>query len=386
MNKKALEEKKAAIKALMSEILNGAVTENRAMTADEITEYDKLEAEVRGIDETISRIDANRDSMEPEQRGRDTENRAAAEEKQFLDFIMGRISEIRAGEQNITLDNNSAIIPETIANRIIKAVKERSPILARATIYSVKGTLKIPVYGDKTVDGTAHNINVAYGSEFTALTADAGAFTSVDLAGYLVGALTLIGRSVENNSQFNVVDFIIDEMADRIADFLEKELLVGTGASNSHCTGATNTTNTLTAASSTAITADELIDLQAKIKSAYQKEAAWYMNTATFGVVRKLKDNNGRYLLQDNISQEFPYILLGKPVFLSDNMPAIAAGAKSVLYGDARGLAVNLRENLSIQVLREAYATAHALGVVAWMEVDSKVVNNQMLACLVQKS
>lgn len=57
---------------------------------------------------------------------------------------------------------------------------------------------------------------------------------------------------------------------------------------------------------------------------------------------------------------------------------------KTVLYGDYSGLSVNFRENISIQVLREKYATQHAIGVVSWFEFDSRVTNNQKLAALVQ--
>ena len=110
------------------------------------------------------------------------------------------------------------------------------------------------------------------------------------------------------------------------------------------------------------------------------------MNSATFTVIRKLKDSQNRYLLQDNIAGEFPYMLLGKPVFLSDNMPTIEGSAKTVLYGDLSGLSVNFRESIQTQVLTEKYATMHAIGVVAWFEFDSKVTDNQKLAVLVQKA
>jgi HK97 family phage major capsid protein len=63
-----------------------------------------------------------------------------------------------------------------------------------------------------------------------------------------------------------------------------------------------------------------------------------------------------------------------------------AAGAKTVLYGDYSGLSVNMRENISVEVLREKYATQHAFGVVSWFEFDSKVTDNQKLAVLVQKA
>lgn len=380
MNLKALIEKRAELKAAMEALVGKADTENRAMSEEETAQFDAAEAEIRAIDETLDRAQRARNVMTVESPST-VEERAAAEEKAFADYVLGKVAELRAGEQNMSMGNNGAIIPTSIANRIIKAVKDRCPILAGATIYNVKGTLKVPVWGKAN---TTHDIAVGYQTEFTDITADSGAFTSIDLGGYLAGALVLIGRSVENNGAFNVVDFIVAQMAEEIATWIEGQLLAGAGSSAAQ--GALNTTTVVTAASSTAVTADELIELQASVKQAYQQRACWTMHPTTFTALRKLKDNNGRYLLQDDITGEFPYRLLGKPVYLSDNMPKMAASAKAILYGDYSGLSVNFRENISIEVLREKYATQHAIGVVAWFEFDSKVTDSQKLAVLTMKA
>lgn len=377
---KALMEKRDELKQNMDALVDAADAEQRALSGEEAAAFDAAEQEIRAIDETVERQERAR-RLDRRAVPSDKEERAAAEEQAFADYILGRSHELRTGEQNMSMGNNSAIIPTTIANRIIKAVKDRCPILERATVYNVKGNLKVPVWGKAN---TTHDIAVGYQTEFTNITADSGQFTSVDLGGYLAGALTLIGRSVENNGAFSVVDFIVNQMAEEIAVWLEGQLLIGTGSSAAQ--GATATTNALTAASATAITADELIELQSRVKQAYQGNACWIMNPATFLLIKKLKDANNRYLLQDDVSGEFPYRLLGKPVFLSDNMPAAAASAKAVLYGDCSGLSVNFRENISIEVLREVYAAQHAIGVVSWFEFDSKVTDNQKLAVLTMKA
>ncbi len=378
-NLKALMEKRAELQQSMDELVSTADQETRAMTEEEVAKFDAAEREIKAIDETVAREERAR-NVEKKAIPDAAEERAIQEEADFANFILGKVSELRAGEQNMTMANNGAIIPTSIANRIIKAVKDRCPILAKATIYNVKGTLKVPVWGKAN---NTHDITVGYQNEFTEITADAGKFTSVDLSGYLAGALTLIGKSVENNGTFSVVNFIVNQMAEEIASFLEKELLVGTA---NKATGALDTTTSLTAAGAAAITADELIDLQSKVKQVYQANACWTMHPDTFVAIKKLKDSNNRYLLQDDITGEFPYRLLGKPVYLSDNMPTLAAGAKTVLYGDYSGLSVNMRENISVEVLREKYSTMHAIGVVSWFEFDSKVTDNQKLAVLVQKA
>lgn len=378
---KELSEQRADLQEEMQDIIDAAKGETRAMTDEEQTKFGELEKKIKAIDATIEAEErAAKVSKKTQTTKKD--DVAAVEERAFANYIKrqcGLPVEERAGEQNLDMTNNGAIIPTSIANRIITKVSEICPILAGATRFNVKGTLKVPVYG-KSGAGSDHDINVAYQSEFTDITADVGKFTSVDLSGFLAGALSLIGKSVINNGEVDVVNFIINEMAKQIALFLEKELING---SDNYVAGALSTTNTLNAGSTSAISADNMIDLQAKIPTAYQAKACWTMAPATFTAIRKLKDGNGQYLLNPWFGGETPYQLLGKPVYVSDNMPTIASAAKAVLYGDYSGLAVNFRENVSIQVLLEKYATMHAVGIVSWFEFDSDVIDNQKLAALV---
>lgn len=380
---KGLTEQRAELELELQEILEVAQAETRAMTEEESTKFDEIENKIKAIDITIAAEERARGIKSKKSAKTPDETQEEAEIRAFANYVRsqsGLPTETRAGEQNITMGNNGAIIPVTIANRIIKAVKDICPIYAKSTIYHVKGMLKVPVWGKAN---TTHDITVGYQQEFVDITADAGAFTSVDLTGYLAGALTLIGKSVINNGDVDVVNFIVSQMAEEIAAFLEKELLIGTSGK---ATGALSTTTTLTTAAATVIVADELIDLQAKIKQVYQPNACWIMNPDTFTAIKKLKDGNDRYLLQDDYTSDFPYRLLGKPVYLSDNMPKIAASNKTILYGDLSGLSVNMREDVQIQILLEKYATQHAIGVVSWFEFDSKVTDNQKLAALVQKA
>ena len=374
---KKLNEKKADLAAQMAALIETGETENRALTAEEQQAFDAMEAEVRGIDATIERIQRSRPA--PQQPSAGGEDTAAAEERAFANYIRGTAMELRSGEQNVDIAGSSAIIPTSIANRIIQAVKDRCPILAGCDLYHVKGKLKIPVWGNAN---STHNIAVGYAADFNELVADAGKFTSADLDGYLAGALALVGRQLVNNSDVDVVQFVVDYMAEEIAIWAEGELLTGTGHSNNHCEGACSTTNTIPAGSTSEITGDNLIDLQARVKQAYQKDACWTMHPNTWTVVKKLKDGNGRYLVQDDFTGDMPFRLLGKPVYLSDNMAQIASGAKAVLYGDYKGLSAKIGEELNVQVLREKYATQHAVGVVGWLEIDSVVSNPQKLATL----
>ena len=169
-------------------------------------------------------------------------------------------------------------------------------------------------------------------------------------------------------------------MAEHIARFIEGELLNGTP---DYVEGLSTLTNIVTAEATNAITADEVIKLHDSIKDRFQGNAIWIMSTQTRTALRLLKDNMGRYMLQDDISLPFGTSLLGKPVYVSDNMPEIAAGNAVIYYGDFKGLATKFSENINIQVLREKYADEHADGIIGWFEFDSKVEDNQKLAKLV---
>ena len=378
---KKLIEKRNTLKAQLNAIIEKAKSEERAISPEESAEFDRLEAEIRALDATIKaqeRVQNISDITAPDPTPKaDAPTKEQTEERAFADFLSGKITEMRAGEQNVTMSNNAAVIPETIANRIIDEVIDLCPILAGADVYHEKGTLKIPKW---TKANSTHDVTVGYAAEFQNLTADSGKFTSVDLSGYLAGALVLVGKSVINNSAVNVSAFVIRKIAEKAAQFIEGELLAGTGSNAAQ--GALNTTNAVTTATSGAITFDDLVTLQGKIKQAYQKNACWTMKPETFTAIKLLKDTNARPLIEPDATKEFPYTLLGKPVHISDNMPAVAANKAAILYGDYSGLSVNFREDIGIEVLREAYHTQHAVGIDCWFEFDSKITDEQKLAVL----
>lgn len=373
MNRKGLEEKRNDLKSQMSALLETSKTEERAMTEEEVSKFDELEQEIKNIDATIEREEKIESMEEKEIKVEESqESVEVKEERAFKEYILNE----RAGE--LVAGNKGAVIPTTIANKIMTKVYDICPILERSTKYNVKGNLELPFYDEKS-----SAITMAYASEFTALSSKAGSFDKIELTGFLAGALTLVSNSLINNSNFDIVNFVINEMAKAIARFIEKELLVGTSGK---VAGLSGVTQTVTTGSATAITADEVIKLKDTVKDAYQNNGMFIMSNATRTALRLLKDGNNRYLLQDDVTAPFGATLLGKPVYVSDNMDDIAGGKTTIYYGDMSCLATKFSENVNIQVLRERYADSHATGVIGWVEFDAKVADAQGIAKLVQKS
>ena len=389
MKKYRMIELRATIKTLIEQrnekveelqaIVNKAKLETRAMTEEEKTQFETLEKEITEIDDTIAAETRARglEIIEETKEDKKKDTKAELEERAFENYIRGVIEE-RADDVNLTVDDNGAVIPSSIANKIIKKVYDMSPIYQLATRYNVGGTLNIPYYDEST-----QRITMAYATEFTELESTSGKSASIELKGFLAGVLTKVSKSLINNSQFAIVPFVINAMAESIHRWVEGELLKGT---NNKVAGLSTVTQAITSASSTAITADELIDVQELIPDVYQGQAIWVMNKATRTAIRKLKDGQGNYLLNRDVSARWGYTLLGKDVYTSDNMDTMAAGKTAIYYGDMSGLAVKLSEDINIEVLREKFATQHAIGVVGWIELDSKVENAQKIAKLVMKA
>lgn len=377
MNLKKLIEKRNALVDKLNEIVKKAEEETRAMNDDENKEFDQITAEIRALDATIEKIrkamTVNKD-QEPADPAKVKAEKN--EERAFAAYIRGNLEECRA-EGGMIKTDNGAVIPKTIARKIIELIKDICPIYAMATKFNVKGDLVFPKFDD------TNGPTASYAEEFTALTSKSGAFSGITLTGYLVGALTKVSVSLINNTDFDLTAYVVSKIADAVAEFLEGQLLAGT---DGKMTGLKSCKQGVTSAASTVITADELIDLQMAVKQRFQGGCAWIMNTNTFKAIRKLKNSEGDYLMNRDLTNEFSWNLLGKKVYISDAMPDMAASAVPIFYGDFSGLYVKLAEDVNVQVLKERYAEEHVVGVIAWVEIDSKIVEEQKVAKLTMKA
>lgn len=399
MRLKKLIEKHEAIMAEMEAIRTAAVDENgeaRAFNQEEEAKFQELEAQAKALKSSIEieqrAADAQMKAVEAtpvastQDENISEEQRAEDEERAFADFIRGYATgEVRA---NLTKTDGGVLIPQSIANKIIDKVKDTFPIYEYATRYNVPGTLTIPYYDENQGD-----ITMAYAQEFQTLNSTSGKFANVTLQAYLAGVLTLVSKSLINNAQFDVLDFVVNKMAQNIGIWLEKECFNGFQSPNTAgITGLTTATQLMNLASATAITADELIELQEMVPDAYQNNCIWIMNKATRTAIRKLKDGQNNYLLNVNATTRWGYDLFGKPVYTSDQISTLATNGTAnvnkplIWYADLSGLALKVSENWDIQVLRERFADQHAIGVLAYLEADSKIENQQKIACLKTKA
>ena len=213
-------------------------------------------------------------------------------------------------------------------------------------------------------------------------------FTQVSIGAYKLGTLIKVSNELLHDSVFDLEKYISKEVARRIGTKEEDSFFNGDG--DGKPVGIFNGTGGaqvgVTTASTSAITADEIIDLFYSLGAPYRKKAVWVVNDATVKSIRKLKDGNGNYLWQPALTADTPDTLLGRPVYTSTAVPTIASGAKVIAFGDFNYYWIADRQGRVFKKLSELYATTDQTGFVATQRVDGKLILPEAIKVLQMKA
>lgn len=374
--------------------------ENGVMAAEDVTVYERMEEEISNVSASIKRqekIDAREQVMNQPVRsaivGRPGEFgseksgvNSEAYNQAFNRYL--KCKEVPPSVRNDlevgTAAEGGYLVPDEFERKLIESLDENNIFRRLATVIRTdNGTLKIPVVSSK---GTA-----AWLDEEAAFTATDDVFTQVTLGAYKVGRLVKISDELLADSAFNMSNYLANSIGRSIGMKEEEAFLNGTGTTGTQPTGllaATGGADTgVTAASETAITADELIDMQHSVKAPYRGKAVWIMNDATVKLIRKLKlTGTGEYLWQPSLVAGVPDRILGNPVYTSQYMPTAAAGKKVMVFGDMSYYWVADRGQRVLKRLNELYAANGQVGFLGWHRVDGKLVLGEAVKVLAMKA
>ncbi|AWW25954.1 phage major capsid protein [Acetobacterium sp. KB-1] len=273
------------------------------------------------------------------------------------------------------------LVPDEFERTLVEGLEEENIFRTLAkVITTASGDRKIPVVASK---GSASWIE-----EEGATPESDDSFGQVSISAYKLGTLLKVSEELLNDSVFNLESYIAKEFSRRIGAKEEEAFFIGDGLGKP--TGIFNATGGaeegVTAASATAITVDEIMDLYYSLKSPYRKNANFILNDATIKAIRKLKDGNGNYIWQPSITAGTPDTILNSPVKTSSYVPTIAAGAKTIAFGDFSYYWVADRQGRSFKRLNELYATTGQVGFMATQRVDGKLILPEAIKILKQKA
>lgn len=395
MNITELREKRKKLWETMEGYLDTHRNSMGVLSAEDDAAYNKMEADLDSLTNEIKRME-RKDAIEAElgkavneaiketpQNTKDVRNgktgRASDDYRDDFDrHLRGKRLIHNVLSEGVDADGGY-LVPEEFERDIVMQLEEENVVRSLAKVITTQHERKIPVAnGHSVAQWTAEN---------AAYTESNPTFGQKQFDAFKLTDLCRVSVELLQDSAFDIEDYLMKEFARAFGIAEEEAFCIGTGTNQptgifTKQGGAVG----VTAASATAITADELISLVYALKSPYRRNAKFLLNDATVSAIRKLKDQNGAYLWQPSIQAGQPDRLLGYELYTSPYVPAVAAGALAVAFGDFMNYWIGDRAGRTVQRLNELYATNGQIGYVATERVDGKVILPEGIQLLQMKT
>ena len=382
----ALREKRANLWNQTKAFLDSHRGEDGMVSAEDNATYEKMEADVVALGKEIERLERqaaiDREMDQPTASAlvsrpgaakpdANKEGRASDEyKKAFWNQMRGRVSpEVFNALQVGTLSEGGYTVPDEFDRQLIEGLEDEN--IMRGLVHIIRtgsGEHKIPIVASH---GTG-----SWVEEEQQIPESDDAFSQVTLTAHKFATMIRISRELLNDSAFDLAAYIAHEFVRRAGAAEEQAIITGDGSHKPigllHDTLGAQVG--VTTASATAITADELIDMQHSLKSGYRRKACCIMNDATISAIRKLKDGQGQYIWQPGIKEGAPDMLFNQRVLMSNYMPLIGAGNKVILYGDYSYYWLAEREGRTLERLNELYAVTDQVGFKMTERLDGRLI------------
>ena len=260
------------------------------------------------------------------------------------------------------------LVPEEYDTRLINGLTEENILRKLGTIIKTRGEHKINIAGTKPA--------AAWIDEGEGLTFGDATFNQINLDAHKLHVAVKVTEELLYDNSFGLENYLIDQFAKALANAEEDAFLNGSGEGKPLGIFATTGGGeiSVTTASATVITYDELITLVYSLKRPYRKNAKFILNDQTIATLRKLKDGNGQYIWQPALQSGEPDRLLGFEVLTSAYVPTIEVGASVIAFGDFSYYNIGDRGVRSFAELKELFAGNGMIGFVAKERVDGKLV------------
>lgn len=375
MTIKELQEKRAALVEEMRTITSAAeMRAEKDLTEDEVKTLNEKRAALKGVDTQLAvaeELEAQ-DKRAAEQRAKavGAEDKAKEELRAFANYLRdGRISEETRAV--LTTDNAAVMIPKEISQQIILGLQGAYELMNKVNL-RITPHAKTFVEPILSGDMTLKRITVGAANE-----EGAASFEGIEIKAYdyrlpvIPVSLTLL-----DGSDADIQGAIVALLTEYIARGLTNLALTG-GTASDGVSALVPKVVTTTAASATAVTYNDLIDVLAKVKAPHNAQgvASWVMNSATRAALMKVLDQNGRPIFVESAREGEPDRILGRPVVIDDNMPDIGAGKTPILFGDLRKYVLRIVQGVKVRVYQEEkFYKDNCVGIQAFVSADGKLI------------
>lgn len=389
---KHLYTKRAQLWEQMQALQARATEEDRALTAEEREQWDRMERDIAGLSEDIERGEraARLEKLEPlpgEPEGREAERGedGAGEYRdvfeRFLRYGMGRLSPdeqrvMQAGyveERAQGESTNSAggyTVPETMLNKITDTMKAFGGLASIVGGFSTDSgnPLNWPTSDETAAVGEILGENTqASEDDITFGTNTLGAYT-------YSSKVTRVSLQLIQDSGLDIEAFVGRKLGQRLGRITAQHVANGSGSGQPQGVSAAAAGVTGAVSASPAITWDNLIDLEHSVDVAYRANAQYAFNDAALAILRKTKDSQNRPLWQPSLQSGVQSTINGRPYTIDNDLPAPAAAAKSIFFGDFNAGYVLRRVNGGqLMRLSERYADFLQVGFLAFLRLDGKL-------------
>lgn len=396
---RAMREKRVKLWEAAKAFVESRKDANGTLSAEDSATYDQMEADVIRMGKEIERLERQEaldlefdrptartltdKPVAPEGKAEKTGRASDAYKAAFWRTMRDKSvpHEVLNALQVGTDSEGGYLVPDEYERTLIESLEEENIFRRFAHIIRTSsGDRKIPIVVSK---GTASWID-----EEAAYPESDDAFGQASISAYKLATMIKVSDELLHDSVFDVASYIAREFARRIGAAEEEAFFTGNGTGKP--TGLLHTTGGaevgVTTKSTTALTFDEVMDLFYSLRVPYRRNAVFMTNDATMKVLRQLKNGNGDYIWQPSVTAGTPDTILNRPVYTSTFMPTIAAGAKTMVFGDMNYYWIADREGRKFQRLNELYAPTGQVGFLASQRVDGKLILPEAVKALQMKT
>lgn len=389
-----MREKRAKLWNEAKAFLDKKQKQSQALTAEDTAIYEKMEKKVVDLGKEIDRLERQavidmelskpinspiKNNPELHNANNKTKRASSAYKKEFWNVLRGKRTAYNALSEG-TDSEGGYLVPDEFENTLVETLEEENVFRNLAhVIQTSSGDRKIPIVATK---GTASWVD-----EEGSIPESDDEFSQVSIGAYKLATLIKVSEELLNDSIFDLEGYIANEFARRIGRKEEEAFITGdgTGKPTGILANSGGGTVSVTTSGATTIHLDEIMDLFYALKAPYRNNATFLMNDATVKAIRKLKDNTGQYLWQPSVTAGTPDTILNRPVLTSSYMPTLAAGNKTVVFGDFSYYWIADRQGRSFKRLNELYAATGQVGFIGTQRVDGKLILPEAVQILQQK-